>query len=748
MEIYQHNIDAYKEVRDALQSCGIAAIVMPTGSGKSYVAYQLVAENIDKHILYVTAYKSNRDQFQELITSHLAPGNMDFTIYMSLDPSSGYDIIILDEIHRCGADTWNKSVQHLLDLNPEARILGMSATPIRYLDNMRNMATELFADNIVYELSPGEAMAADILPIPHYFGGVYSFSEELDRATRTLTGSSATEDVKASSMKILDRVRHQIENSDGVKRILEDHIYHDGKYLAFCKDYAHLLEMEEKCEGWLGGIPHRFFICYSAKRDCEKNYADFLSEKGLLSICFCIDMLNEGVHPEIDGGIFFRPTDSMNVYIQQTGRVFSSGKRDRPPQVFDFVNNYKLLTEAREYWQDIISGLERHGRGNELKFMISEESIDIQDIFDEFYTTLSLPLEKWVELFRGYYTEHGTLEDITKSTIYKGYRLGQQARNFRERYVNRKLPENIIQAMDMMGFIWDPISSRWAYSMVLAKEYCRETGNTLADVKARDTYKGWKIGNWILNLRLKRNSGIDAIPADKISGLDALGMYWGRKKDDRWMSMFSLVMGYIQKNSVSINDIEHDTEYEGEPIGNWLRMQRQFYKNGHLAEERYQMLSETGFLFDLKNAKWMASYECYKEYIELDQLDPNEIEYRAVTPNGEAIGQWFKEQLSSYQKGKMSPERIDLLRSIGYKFMPTSEYFWLKNYSILKNLYGKRDLNRITYREVIDGMKVGMWLSTQCKNQRKGTLPEDKEKLLKELDINFSLKDTRQKPRK
>ena len=50
------------------------------------------------------------------------------------------DYIILDEFHRCGAKEWGRNVRKLLDTYPEAKLLGLSATNIRYLDNQRNMA--------------------------------------------------------------------------------------------------------------------------------------------------------------------------------------------------------------------------------------------------------------------------------------------------------------------------------------------------------------------------------------------------------------------------------------------------------------------------------------------------------------------------------------------------------------------------------------------------------------------------------
>jgi len=67
------------------------------------------------------------------------------------------DFIILDEFHRCGAEQWGKGVDKLLNEYDHVPILGFSATNIRYLDNQRDMADELFDGNITSEITLGEA---------------------------------------------------------------------------------------------------------------------------------------------------------------------------------------------------------------------------------------------------------------------------------------------------------------------------------------------------------------------------------------------------------------------------------------------------------------------------------------------------------------------------------------------------------------------------------------------------------------
>ena len=98
------------------------------------------------------------------------------------------DYIILDEFHRCGAAEWGKSVRKLLEAYPKAKRLGLSATNIRYLDNQRNMAEELFEGNIASEMTLGEAIVREILPEPKYVIAMYSYKKELEQLKKTNRG--------------------------------------------------------------------------------------------------------------------------------------------------------------------------------------------------------------------------------------------------------------------------------------------------------------------------------------------------------------------------------------------------------------------------------------------------------------------------------------------------------------------------------------------------------------------------------
>ena len=103
------------------------------------------------------------------------------------------DIIILDEFHHCGAPEWGKAVEQLIKNNPNAKILGLSATPMRYFDGeTRDMAEELFDNNVASEMSLAEAIATGVLSEPDYTTGLYEYDEiikELEEKWQKLSDS-------------------------------------------------------------------------------------------------------------------------------------------------------------------------------------------------------------------------------------------------------------------------------------------------------------------------------------------------------------------------------------------------------------------------------------------------------------------------------------------------------------------------------------------------------------------------------
>ena len=133
------------------------------------------------------------------------------------------DYIILDEFHRCGAAEWGKSVRKLLTACPDAKRLGLSATNIRYLDNQRNMAEEIFDGKIASEMTLGEAIVRGILPEPKYVIAMYSYKKELDQLKKRIQALS-NQGLITENQKLLEQLRRALEQAEGLDIVFEKHM--------------------------------------------------------------------------------------------------------------------------------------------------------------------------------------------------------------------------------------------------------------------------------------------------------------------------------------------------------------------------------------------------------------------------------------------------------------------------------------------------------------------------------------------
>ena len=172
LELYSHNQEAYTAALQMLQERGRAAIVHPTGTGKSFIAFKLCCDHPDKTICWLSPseyiFQTQLENLRK-VSGEDAPQNIRFFTYarlMNLNAEEMVEIqpdyIILDEFHRCGAQMWGQGVRDLLATWSETPVLGLSATAIRYLDNQRDMAQELFGGESLFNPPVIETICAGL----------------------------------------------------------------------------------------------------------------------------------------------------------------------------------------------------------------------------------------------------------------------------------------------------------------------------------------------------------------------------------------------------------------------------------------------------------------------------------------------------------------------------------------------------------------------------------------------------------
>ena len=301
-----------------------ALLISATGTGKTFLSAFDVKRFKPKRLLFVVHRRNIAEaalrSFKYLIPNvsmGIFSGNTketdsDFIFstvqtihkkeYREMFDRDAFDYIIIDEVHRAGA----KSYQDIVDYFKPKFLLGMSATPERSDDFD---IYEMFDHNIAYEIRLIQAMEYNLLCPFHYYG---------------------ITDMTIDGIEIDDKSEFNILTSElRVDYIIEK-----------INEY-----------GYSGDRIHGLIFC-SRKDECEK-LSQLFNMRGYKTIALtgdsseemrqkAIDIFNEGIDiPKVNQVVMLRPTESAIVFVQQLGRGLRKNDSKEYVVIIDFIGNYE-----------------------------------------------------------------------------------------------------------------------------------------------------------------------------------------------------------------------------------------------------------------------------------------------------------------------------------------------------------------------------------------------------------------------
>ena len=317
-----------------------ALVISATGTGKTYLSAFDVQQFEPKRMLFIVhreqiLQKSLKD-FQNVLQFPESEGliyhsGADLTnkkyifatiqtlsrdSHLNLFTENYFDYILIDEVHKAGADSYKKVMAHF---NPEF-FLGMTATPER--TDGQNIY-ELFDYNIAYEIRLQDALDNDML-CPFIYFGVKDIE---------INGHLIDEKTNISNLTSNERVKHILQKIDfyGVSG-------EKVKGLIFCssKQEAHELSLKLNQHGK---------ACRALTGDDNietRNEVVSQLEKGQLDYILTVDIFNEGIDiPSVNQVVMLRNTQSSIVFVQQLGRGLRKHDSKEYVTIIDFIGNYK-----------------------------------------------------------------------------------------------------------------------------------------------------------------------------------------------------------------------------------------------------------------------------------------------------------------------------------------------------------------------------------------------------------------------
>ena len=405
-----YNVKTYEEAREVLRTSNRVAIIQATGTGKSSVIARFLDDYKDDNKLILAPTIAILEQFVKYYS--VRGSNVKLVTYAKLHRVMSRDdgeeiiknelgdlkLIVTDELHRLGAEKWGESFNRLLDMYPDAKVVGATATPVRFTDVGRDMAEEVFGGNTAGNISLSDAIKNGILPKPTYVAALYDIEEDVAKAKKKITESKFTSN-KDELLKKVDKLKIAWNSVLSIDNILKKHLgdkvsLSNGlKVIVFFPNIGSLHESMYTVEKWFKcAFPSRrieLFINHSEKYDGNYQYETFRDStvSGSIKLLLVVNKLNEGVHiDDVEAIIMLRKTVSNIVYYQQIGRALSIGSKGSPV-IIDLVNNCDNVGKLSGLWGKLTNtdiDIKRTGKNKgEEVVKVFDYTRNVARLFDE-----------------------------------------------------------------------------------------------------------------------------------------------------------------------------------------------------------------------------------------------------------------------------------------------------------------------------------------------------------------------------
>ncbi len=633
IELYPHNQAALNHLEEALKYTRRAAVIQPTGTGKSFVALAFIERRPNNSFLYLAPSTHIFNQLKHHAGHTEVLLHTTMMTYQKLcllhEDELGKlepDYIILDEFHRCGADDWGSAVDHLLALYVECFLIGFTATPVRYLDKAgtRDMSEELFHGSIASYYTLQDAINDKVLPVPHYVLGDILMNERVSSLETALTQVASYGRARTAGYSLLESLKRNMAEAQGIDEIFKCHMPNRfAKLIVFCRNLEHIAQCREDMHRWLGpGKKIREYVCRSEEKaaDIELNAFAGDNERNAIRLLYCVDMLNEGIHiKDVDGVVMLRPTISPIVYLQQIGRCLAcSSDGSTSPVIFDLVNNYESA-RVEESGQRVFNIEFSHhpssgkGKNTPIPFYMSGVPTQFEAILEKF-DHLFTRAGRWdfcYSILQEFYHEYGQYPH--SRTCYRGIKIGrwlsEQILYIQHNSLSAARKERLEMLPGWSTFLIERQPTRRTFDDYYKEllVYFEREGHIDIPQSYINPSTGCKLGLYLTRLRnIRKKTDRGHLSQDQINRLNALGMKWVKREHpyrDFDYYYQQLIKFYRREGHIKVPTrfIDPDT---GCHLGNFINCVRQAKRGtGHdivLTDRQIEMLNDLGMVWQVQ----------------------------------------------------------------------------------------------------------------------------------------------------
>ena len=400
-------------------------------------------------------------------------------------------------------------------------------------------------------------------------------------------------------------------------------------------------------------------------------------------------------------------------------------KKDTWYKTFDLFKKYvaetgKMCNTLTIYKNTRIGRWMTNQRKRRLENKLSSEKIKLLESVPNW--RWSVHKDTWYIryiLLKKYIAETGKI--CIYSTVYENIKLGTWVVSQRRRYRYKIISKEKINLLESIPeWQWDPKQNIWDSSFNLLKEYVIETKRMYI---YSTVYKDIKIGLWAAKQRQYYRAG--RLDIKKINLLESIpGWSWKNKRT--WNESFILTKEYVSETGVK--HIYSNLTYKNVNIGRWAYVQRLYYRNKKLSENKIKLLETIPIWnWSIRQNMWDISFNLLKEYVmETGQMSIYSTTYKSIK-----IGLWATRQRQNYWAGKLSLREKELLESIPGWYWKHAET-WNEIFELVKK-YVTETKKKCIYPTVYGGKHIGRWVIAQRIKYRNNELSENKIKLLESI---------------
>ena len=684
------------------------------------------------------------------------------------------DFVIADEAHRLAGKVGREFASFLDSDLPVSKRLFMTATPRVYANSIKKMSEsldiqilsmddkEMFGD-VFYRYSFSKAISEGILSDYRVVViGIDDLSIKNLFDKRALVKAGVVE-TDSESLALHIALSKAMKNWN-LRRIISFHS-RVAKARKFASDQVLLNEWMPK-EFAVSGKLHATTISSSMPTSKRRQILDVLKnlgegETGIVSNARC---LTEGIDvPTLDAVVFVDPKTSQVDIIQAIGRAIRLGGANKthgtvvvPVHVpkgksskdsFDASSFKKIgdvLNALRAHDEDFGEELDKlrtalGQRGSmgempskliwDMPTTISQDFVGrIQAVSIEFATS------NWDfmlgQLLAFLESEGHARPPKGEST--ESRRLSEWVTKQRGLYRVGTLSKERINALENVhsSWTWEPIEEDWN------ENFEKLRGFVLANGHARPNSgdpESAQISRWVVHQRAYYKVG--ALPTERISSLENLHATWSWDPiEDDWDLMFNILKEYERVNGNT--RVKAAYKINGYGLGSWVHVQRgkKFNKRiraGELTPERIAKLES------LTTWHWNPSEEDVESYIAAIKEYEQKFGTSRVTINYKVgdiqLGKWVSHKREDYKSGKLPSELGNLLERTfpDWSWNPFQDA-WEENFQGLLKFIQINGHARVPNNEVLDNLKIGIWVANLKSRYKAGKLSkEDAQRLEK-----------------